>query len=216
MKNKSLAILALVLLLLSLIGCSNSLPQYAPQTTAKSAATSAATEEATEKESTTAVKTTAATKAKTTKQAQATTAAKTETTQKTTKKKKHKQTTQAESFCYITVDCSAVLDNMDKLKEGHEEYVPENGLIIAKTKCTFKKGETVYDALERLCSKKGIRLSSRNTVYGIYIEGINNIDEFDCGKQSGWLYSVNGKSPSFSCEKYELSNADEIVFKYVC
>lgn len=28
-----------------------------------------------------------------------------------------------------------------------------------------------------------------------YIEGINNLYEFDCGELSGWMYKVNGLVP---------------------
>ncbi len=29
----------------------------------------------------------------------------------------------------------------------------------------------------------------------VYVEGINNIYEFSCGEQSGWMYEVNGVYP---------------------
>lgn len=224
MKKQITSVLALILLLSALFGCSNALPQNAKTTTATSIIT---TQEATKKETekktettaeTAAAKTTA--KAKTTLKttsAKTTTAKKETTTQKTTSKKTLKQkTTKAQNYCYITVECKSILNNMDKLKEGHEDFVPKNGIIIGKTKCTFKKGESVYDVLKKTCNNKGVKLSSRNTAYGVYVSGINNLDEFDCGKQSGWVYTVNGSSPSFSCGKYTVSNGDEIIFKYVC
>ena len=228
MKKQITSVLALILLLSALFGCSNALPQNAKTTTATSIIT---TQEATKKETakktekktettaeTAATKTTA--KAKTTLKttgAKTTTAKKETTTQKTTSKKQQKQkTTKAQNYCYITVECKSILNNMDKLKEGHEEFVPKNGIIISKTKCDFEDGESVYDVLKKTCNNKGVKLSSRNTTYGVYVSGINNLDEFDCGNQSGWVYTVNGSSPAFSCGKYTASNGDEIVFKYVC
>ena len=104
---------------------------------------------------------------------------------------------------------------MDKLKEGHEEYVPENGIILSKTACSFKDGETVFDVLKRVCTDRGINLSARDTIYGTYVSGINFLDEFDCGSASGWVYTVNSKSPSISCSEYKLCAGDEIIFKFI-
>jgi hypothetical protein len=217
MKKQITSVLALILLLSALFGCSNALPQNAKTTTATSVIT---TQEATKKETekktettaeTAAAKTTA--KAKTTKTRTSTSTTKGKTSTSTTKKK---TTAKAQSTCYITIECKSILDNMDKLKEGHEDYVPSNGIILKKTKCTFKNGASVWDILEKVCNDNGIKADTKGTDKEVYVSGINNLDEFDCGKQSGWLYSVNGKFPSFSCGKYTVSNGDEIVFKYVC
>ncbi len=135
---------------------------------------------------------------------------------KKSKEKKKEKQTKAENACYITIDCSSILSKTDNLKEGHEDFVPQNGIILKKTKCIFNDGDSVFNILEKVCSENGIRLSARDTVYGIYVVGINNLDEFDCGTASGWVYTVNGKSPSYTCGKYKVSVGDEIVFKYVC
>jgi len=189
----------------------------ATETTKKLAQTSQTTvKETTTKttkaaDSTTAVSSTAVSTTKPKKTEKKT---KTSTTKKTvTKAKKEK----SELFCYIRIECTSVLDNFDKLKEGHEDFVPENGVILKKTKCVFGNEETTaFDILEKACADSGIKLTSRDTIYGIYVSGINNLDEFDCGSSSGWVYTVNGKSPSVSCGKYSVSSGDEIVFKYVC
>lgn len=146
-------------------------------------------------------------------------------TKKTTTIKAHTQKTkktetssysEAQNICYITIECKSVLDNMNKLKEGHESFVPKNGIILNKTKCAISDNNTAYDVLASACSSKNIKLTSRNTMYGIYVSGINNLDEFDCGSASGWVYTVNSKSPNKSCGKYTVSKGDEIIFKYVC
>lgn len=49
-----------------------------------------------------------------------------------------------------------------------------------------------------------------------YIEGINNIFEMDFGKASGWIYTVNGESPSVGCANYKLSDGDETEWHYTC
>lgn len=235
MKKNLLNILAVILLLSAVFVFVKAVSPQTTQTTTKSVSliTSAATTEkvtaqSTYKTETSSAKTTTKKATETTSKAKTsskdtttkTTAAKKSTTKKATTKaatKAEKQTqTKAKKSCYITVECKSILNNMDKLKEGHEDFVPKNGIIIGKTKCTFKKGESVYDVLKKTCNNKGVKLSSRSTAYGVYVSGINNLDEFDCGKQSGWVYTVNGSSPSFSCGKYTVSNGDEIIFKYVC
>ncbi len=235
MKKNLLNILAVILLLSAVFVFVKAVSPQTTQTTTKSVSliTSAATTEkvtaqSTDKTETSSAKSTTKKATETTSKAKTsskdttakTTAAKKSTTKKATTKaatKAKKQTqTKEKKSCYITVECKSILSNMDKLKEGHEEFVPENGIIISKTKCDFEDGESVYDVLKRTCKNKGVKLSSRKTAYGIYVSGINNLDEFDCGNQSGWVYTVNGSSPAFSCGKYSVCQGDKIVFKYVC
>lgn len=40
-----------------------------------------------------------------------------------------------------------------------------------------------------------------------YIEGINNLYEFDCGSLSGWMYKVNEWFPNYGCSRYVLKTA---------
>ena len=49
-----------------------------------------------------------------------------------------------------------------------------------------------------------------------YVEGIDNIYEFSCGQQSGWMYSVNDKFPQVSCSDYKVKDGDVIKWKYTC
>ncbi len=118
--------------------------------------------------------------------------------------------------CTVTVECKSILNHMDDLKEGHEEFVPSDGYIIKDYTYNGKQGDTAYDALKAACNDKDIKLTSQKTTYGIYISGINNLDEFDCGKQSGWMYKVNGKYPNTTCGNVTVSEKDSIVFEYVC
>lgn len=152
------------------------------------------------------------------------TSSKSSSESKTTQKKKASSTTAAKttkkaentvSTCTLTIECTAVLNNMSSLKAGHEKYVPGNGYILSNKKMTISKGDTVYDVLKEACSESGIRLTASNSSFGIYVSGINNIDEKDCGKNSGWTYWVNGNMPMVTCGKYNVNNGDEIKFSYV-
>ena len=78
------------------------------------------------------------------------------------------------------------------------------------------RGSTAYDVLKLACNAHGIRLTAKSTSYGVYVVGINNLDEKDCGGASGWMYKVNGTVPMTSCGKYKMDSGDNLVFYYVC
>lgn len=118
--------------------------------------------------------------------------------------------------CSVTIECKSILDNMEDLKPGHESFVPQNGIIMRRTAVTVKNGSTAYDALKAACDRQGVTMNVSGSVYGKYIVGFNNIDEKDCGKQSGWTYKVNDKSIWQSCDKYVVQDGDVIEFSFVC
>ena len=120
--------------------------------------------------------------------------------------------------CTVTIRCDTVLSHMGDLTPGKESCVPSNGVILFSTRVQFSEGESVYDVLKRVCSYAGIPIQYSYTVAygGYYIEGINNLCEFDCGPQSGWMYKVNGWFPNYGCMYYTLSDGDDIVWAYSC
>ena len=120
--------------------------------------------------------------------------------------------------CTIEIRCDTILNNMQDLKPGLDVYVPDSGTILPTTTITFTEGETVFDVLKRICDARGIQIEySYTPMYGsCYVEGINNLYEFDCGQQSGWMYKVNGWFPNYGCSKYILDAGDEIVWCYTC
>lgn len=123
-------------------------------------------------------------------------------------------TSKKENACTLTIECKAILSNMDDLKPGHEKYVPSNGYILNNYTCAVNSGDTVFDVLEKACDDNSIILTSHSSGYGVYVAGINNLDEFDCGSQSGWKYKVNGVDANRSCGYYKLTGGENIVFYY--
>ena len=107
--------------------------------------------------------------------------------------------------CTISIECSSILDNMEDLKETKKEFVPSDGW-------------TAFDVLKQICGKKGIHMASRYTpLYkSYYVEGINQLYEFDCGKNSGWMYSVNGEYPNYGASSYNLKDGDKVEWRYTC
>lgn len=141
------------------------------------------------------------------------------TRKQTTKKhttKKHTTTRSKAITCTVTVECKNIQKHMGQLKSGHERFVPEDGVIIHKESHTVSRGSTAYDLLKLACNANGVRLTTRPSSYGIYVVGINNLDEKDCGSASGWMYKVNGTVPMVSCDKYKMDDGNNLVFYYVC
>lgn len=126
-------------------------------------------------------------------------------------------TKKASKYVTIQIVCTELSNNMDKLKdEALKKYIPSNGVILSTTKYKYSKGDTVYDCLSYECKKHGIQLESKyESTYGAqYVKGINYLYEFDAGKQSGWLYKVNGVKPDYGSSKIKLKNHDKIVWLY--
>lgn len=123
-----------------------------------------------------------------------------------------------EKQCYLTIECKTILNNMSNLTPGKESLVPADGYILYKTAVTFKDGENVFDVLLRETRARGIHMEHEYTPgFGSeYIEGINNLYEFDCGSGSGWMYYVNGSKPNYGVSKYTVQEGDNIEFRYTC
>lgn len=175
-------------------------------------ATTAETSKATEKPIT--VTSTAKATAKATTTVKSTTKA---TAKATTPKPADNPIKKYDNTCTFVIECKTILNNKDKLKKGLEKYVPENGMIYSGT-VGFDSGESVYDILRRICDENSIQMEASYTpaFSSYYIEGINNLYEFDCGQGSGWMYSVNGIFPNYGCSSYKPASNDEIAFRYTC
>ena len=127
--------------------------------------------------------------------------------------------------CTISITCETILDNWDAWDEWDKEaadakkpLVPSNGVILGTTSVTFSEGESVFDVLQRVCRQNGIHMESSWTpMYNsAYVEGINNLYEFDVSQGSGWMYSVNGWFPNYGCSRYVLQDGDSIAWRYTC
>lgn len=120
--------------------------------------------------------------------------------------------------CTLLIECGTVLNNMDKVTDGKEKVIPDDGVIYAKKKVTFYEGESVFDVLLRETKNNRIQMEySFTPMYNSnYIKGINNLYEFDCGDLSGWQYIVNGWSPNYGCSRYIVKEGDAIEWHYTC
>lgn len=128
------------------------------------------------------------------------------------------ETTKEKLTCTITIRCDTILNNMDNLDPAKAPYVPDDGVILREVTVEFEEGETVFDVLNRVCRQYNIPIEySWTPMYdSYYIEGINNLYEFDCGSESGWMYKVNGWFPNYGCSSYYLTGGEKIVWCYTC
>lgn len=164
----------------------------------------------------------ATTKAVTTKPSVS--SAKNTTVPPTTKAPKNPQ------VCYVTIVCTTINDNLNKLKPAKASFVPSDGVILKEAIVELNGSQTAFDVIKTACSENtcrsncaycqnsGIQIEYTYTPAfdNYYIEGIHQIYEKDCGSQSGWMYSVNGIFPNVGVSAYNISDGDRIVFAYTC
>ena len=121
------------------------------------------------------------------------------------------------NVCSLSVTCKTLVNN-EALSEEKRGLVPENGVIFSASDISFSEGESVFDVLKREMIENKIHLEFSITpgYNSAYIEGINNLYEFDAGAHSGWMYRVNGIFPNYGCSEYKLKSGDKIEFLYTC
>ena len=98
-----------------------------------------------------------------------------------------------------------MLSHKDDLQSNYQ--VPAGGKIFEK-KMKIKEEDTVMDILKRT----GVELDISKG----YVAGIDGLYEFDCGKNSGWMYRVNGKFPNYMAGKCTLHDGDKVEWLYTC
>lgn len=118
--------------------------------------------------------------------------------------------------CTVSINCKTIEDNIDKLEESKRFLVPTDGIILPETTIEIQQGDTAFDILKRITRQKGIHMEfSETPMYNsAYIEGINNLYEFDCGESSGWIYTINDETLSYSSSKYTVKDGDNIKWIY--
>lgn len=128
------------------------------------------------------------------------------------------ETTAGGLTCTLEIRCDSLLSRLEELEPGKAELVPEDGILLPEMEVTFQEGETVFDVFRRVLREEKIHFEyvDASAYNSVYIEGIGNLYEFDCGPQSGWVYSVNGVQPGLGCSSYTLAEGDAVLFSYTC
>lgn len=86
-----------------------------------------------------------------------------------------------------------------------------NTVIASNSQLMIEGGRTsALSALRMLAAEKGISL----VVRGGYVSEINGIGEFARGENSGWLYRVNGTTPTTTSSKDYVLKKDDVLEWY--
>ncbi len=110
----------------------------------------------------------------------------------------------------MSIDCSILAGRVQS------KDIPQDGVILPETTFELAEGETVYDILVEAARLHTIQMESEGTGGITYVAGIGYLYEFDYGDLSGWVYQVNGETPSVGCAAYALSDGDVIRWRYTC
>ncbi len=115
----------------------------------------------------------------------------------------------------ISIDCKTAIANGLNNKKGFT-HLPSSGVILSNMIVEIKDGDTVFDVLVNATRQKGIHMEYTGSGPSTYIEGTDNLYEFDAGSESGWKYTVNGKNVNYGCGEYKVKANDVIKFSYTC
>ena len=114
----------------------------------------------------------------------------------------------------VSVDCLEALGYPEKACDGL--VIPRDGVIITERTVIVPEASTVMEALIEAAKADKITVDFVDSWSGVYIRGIAGLYEFDFGSESGWLYYVNGESPSCAASEYILQDGDRIRVCYTC
>ena len=116
----------------------------------------------------------------------------------------------------LTIRCDTAVNNGMHLESKWAGIVPASGCILDTTTFEINDGDTVFDVLCQARDKFKLHMQYKGAGSGIYVEGINNLYEFDGGRWSGWMYCVNDWYPNYGCGVYYLQPGDVIEWNYTC
>lgn len=116
----------------------------------------------------------------------------------------------------LTIRCDTAVAKGMNTEAKWAGIVPSSGVILPVTEIEIEPGETVFSVLSRASSQYKFQMEYSGTNGAEYIEGINNLYEFDGGRWSGWMYCVNGWYPNYGCGQYALKDGDVIEWNYTC
>jgi hypothetical protein len=90
----------------------------------------------------------------------------------------------------------------------------QTGTILSTELVELDGPATALDVLKKVVKARNIPMEYRGTGAAAYVQGINDLYEFDEGAGSGWMYSVNDKFPSRSAGAWSVKPGDHIQWLY--
>lgn len=124
--------------------------------------------------------------------------------------------TKEQATVTMTIRCDTAVANGMHEESKWAGIVPANGCILPVTVLELEEGDTVFTLLCRVRDQYKLQMEYSGGGGSEYIEGINNLYEFDGGRWSGWMYCVNGWYPNYGCGQYVVSDHDVIEWNYTC
>jgi len=112
----------------------------------------------------------------------------------------------------ITVTVSVIGDTA----HGDEKHTGSYPTWISPVKKTVSSNDTALSVIKTVLIENGYTAKGLDSGYISSITSPNGvtIGEYTNGKNSGWLYSVNGTSPSVGMDSYKLKNGDVVKLYY--
>ncbi|MCI8608434.1 MAG: DUF4430 domain-containing protein [Firmicutes bacterium] len=86
-------------------------------------------------------------------------------------------------------------------------------ISLPATDFTAEEGLSVLEATQLFCMSHDISIST--DAKGTYITEIGGLSEKDYTETTGWLYEVNGESPSVGANEKKIEENDKILWKFV-
>jgi hypothetical protein len=99
---------------------------------------------------------------------------------------------------------------------GHSAYVT----WIPTVSYTLKSGSTVCDLFTKALGDAGLKSAGATSgfvdaIWAPDVFGGYSLSSGSNGKNSGWMYTVNGKYPNVTLLDYKLSDGDTVIWHYV-
>lgn len=144
-------------------------------------------------------------------------------------KKPNKDTNQSEQKEPSTTETKKPTPSQDKPKEEkpvveqskntitHSIVISKetNEIPLAPIEQEINDGDTVLDALIAVTQAYKIQMDYRGGRGATaYVEGIDNVYEFDRGQGSGWMFRINGKFPDRGAGAITLCSGDRLEWLY--
>ena len=152
-----------------------------------------------------------------------------------------KNITSAKSCKQVSTILERAIKEMDEVKKGDmtvtfrligslqatqdvnlttDSYLPEYVTWIPTTKYELASNATVYDLFTEALSDAGLTSIGAEsnyvkTIYAPSCLGGYALSEFTNGKNSGWMYTINGSHPNYGLKEQTLKDGDMVVWHYV-
>ena len=152
-----------------------------------------------------------------------------------------KNITSAKSCKQVSTILERAIKEMDEVKKGDmtvtfrligslqatqdvnltsDSYLPEYVTWIPTTKYELASNATVYDLFTEALSDAGLTSIGAEsnyvkTIYAPSCLGGYALSEFTNGKNSGWMYTINGSHPNYGLKEQSLKDGDMVVWHYV-